>query len=111
MQKCSECKRFRYPASFICPHCSSVDYEWKSVSGNGEVFTFTIILKTYHSAFKDKVPYNVAVIKLDENVHFLSNVECDNNELKIGMRVKAVLRDIDENYKLPQFVPVEVNPD
>lgn len=109
MQQCSSCQRFRYPASFICSHCSSVEFKWEPISGKGEVFTYTIMHKVYHPAFKDKVPYNISVIKLDENVHFLSNVECNSKEISIGMRVKAVLRDIDEKHKLPQFVPAEEN--
>lgn len=105
MQQCSSCNEFRYPPSRICPNCSSEQYLWEAISGKGEVFTWTILNKAYHPFYENKVPYNIAVIKLDEGVHFLSNVECDPKQLKIGMRVKAVLRDLENQQKLPQFIP------
>lgn len=106
LQRCTSCNEFRNPPSSICPNCSSTQYIWDEISGKGEVFTWTILHKAYHPSFKDKVPYNIAVVKLNEGIHFLSNIECDLNQIKIGMRVKAVLRDVDNDNKLPQFIPV-----
>lgn len=103
--KCQQCGKFFFPYGYLCPHCGSTESSWELVSGKGEVFTYTILYRAYNKAFEDKVPYNVSVIALDEGVHVLSNVKCSNDEIHIGMRVRAVLDDVGDGYKLLQFVP------
>jgi len=105
IQKCDDCEKHRFPSSYICPHCTSTKATWCEVSGYGEVYTWTNIRKVYHDSFKDKVPYNLSVIRLDEGVQMISNV-VSNTEVEIGMRVKVVLEDIDEEHKIPKFIPV-----
>ena len=44
------------------------------MSGNGKVYSFVVYHRVYHPAFKDKVPYVVAVVELDEGPRIISNV-------------------------------------
>ncbi|MDP6619969.1 MAG: zinc ribbon domain-containing protein, partial [Nitrospinota bacterium] len=42
LQLCGACGRFRYAPKRLCPTCLSEAFEWRAVSGQGEVYTFTI---------------------------------------------------------------------
>ena len=106
IQKCRSCGSFYYPAS-ICFKCDNPKMEWVKASGKGEIYTWTIFHQPYNRAFRDDLPYNVAIIKLDEGPFFLSNiVECSNEDLRIGMAVQVVFEDVTDEVALPKFRPV-----
>ena len=46
--------------------------------------------------FESKVPYNVAIIELDEGARMITNiVAASNAELRIGQRVSLVIEEED----------------
>ena len=61
--------------------------------------------------FKDRVPYVVALIDLDEGVRMTSNVEgCPPEEVECGMHVRVALREESANgetFSIPIFHPSE----
>ena len=106
IQKCNNCGTFRFPPRIICPHCSSLDWEWQPVSGKGKVYTFIVMHQLYNKAFKDELPYNVALIELEEGAKIWTNlVNCPNEAIYIGMPVEVVYEDINEQVTLPKFQP------
>jgi uncharacterized OB-fold protein len=103
--KCLNCGTYYWPA-VDCLSCGNPKMEWTKISGQGEIYTFTILHQLYNPAWKDEIPYNVAWIKLDEGPIFISNViGCKNEDLHIGMRVEAVFDDVTEEVTLPKFKP------
>lgn len=89
-----------------CPDCWSRNLEWKTLSGKGKVFTYNVFHQPYHPGFRDEVPYNTAVIELDEGVKFLSNiVGCANEEIKVDMPVEVCFEDVNAEVSLPKFKP------
>jgi uncharacterized OB-fold protein len=106
-QRCKACvKFFTFPPQGSCPHCLSPDYEWIELRGTGTIYSFVNYHRAWHPAYQDKIPYNVALIDLDEGPRLISNViGCKLEDVKIGMRVEVVYDDRDE-YTLPQFRPV-----
>jgi hypothetical protein len=72
VQKCDHCGALRFPAAPLCLACDSDKARWVPVSGRGEVFSFTVMHRAYHPAFK--APYTLAVIELQEGVRMTSNV-------------------------------------
>ena len=106
VQCCRHCGRLRYPASVVCPDCLSADTEWQAVSGRGKVFSFVVFHRAYHPAWEGKVPYNVALIELDEGQIILSNViGIDNAKLMVGLAVEAAFEVLDEALSIPVFAP------
>jgi hypothetical protein len=74
------------------------------VSGRGEVFSFTIMHRAYHPAFK--TPYTLAVIELKEGVKVTSNViDIEPSKVKCGMLVEAVFEKLSDEVTLPKFRP------
>ena len=106
MQRCGHCGRLRYPAAIVCPDCLSPATEWQVVRGHGKVFSFVVFHRAYHPAWESKVPYNVALIELDEGPIMLSNVvDVDNAKLTIGLAVRIAFEAMDESLSIPVFEP------
>ena len=67
------------------------------LSGKGEVLTYTII-HVGPDEFEEQTPYPIAVIQLEEGPRLTAQiVDCDLNEIKIGMKVEATFRKIQED--------------
>ena len=100
IQRCADCARTQHPAVVLCPECGG-DMDWIDASGRGSLYTFTIFRQPYHPAFVDDVPYNVAIVELDEGPLLLSSVvDCDLEELAIGMPLTVTFDDAN----MPRFV-------
>lgn len=105
-QRCVKCRRFRHPPMPFCGKCSSGEVEWAAVPGTGLVFTCTVVHHAAHAALKQAVPYNVAVVHLDEadDVRIISNViDASPEEMKVGLRVVLAWDDNGEGTALPRF--------
>jgi uncharacterized OB-fold protein len=62
--------------------------------------------RVYHPAFKDKVPYVLAVIELDEGPRIVSNVVgIPADEVRCEMPVKVVYEEVRDGYLIPKFRP------
>ncbi len=106
MQKCRQCGYIRYPISIVCPKCSSMEAEWTPLTGRGTVYTFTVYRVAYHPAFKDDIPYVVAIIQLEEGPRMESNIiGCKVEDVKVDMPVIASFDDVTEEISLPKFRP------
>lgn len=88
----------------MCPNCNSFEYEWARMSGRATLYSFTIVHRPTLPAFEDRVPYNVAVVQLEEGPYLVSNiVDCRAAELRIGMPLDVVFSD--DVISLPKFQP------
>ena len=105
LQKCSSCVEFRYPASVICPKCSSMEFSWEAVSGRGSIFSFVTYRRLYHKAFASLLPYSVAVIELDEGPRMVSRLVgvTDQNSIRCASRVKVCFEHLGGDLVLPLF--------
>ncbi len=112
IQCCADCGTFRHPPVPVCYHCRSQNTDWKQVSGDGEVFSYTIATHPTHPAVKSMASYNVAVVMLDGagDVRLISNVmEIADENLSIGMRVKLCWDQLSDGQLVPRFVPAQEN--
>jgi uncharacterized OB-fold protein len=106
VQRCEACGHLRWPPSVLCPKCLEEATTWVPLSGRGTIYSFIIVHRPQHPAFFRDVPYNVAIVELDEGIRLHSNiVECDNGDLTIGMPVEVVFEKIDDEITLPKFRP------
>ena len=72
LQVCKGCGKFRYPPAPICPHCLSMEYEWRAVSGRGKILSWVIFHRKY---FDDHVPpYNSVAVQLEEGPIVMTNL-------------------------------------
>jgi len=107
LQKCTKCQFIRFPASPLCPECHSNDHTWQRVKGTGSVFSWVVFHKCYFPSFAKNVPYNVAMIQLDEGPIVIANIiNIENSAIKRGLRVEVMFDDIDDTLTIPRFKPI-----
>ena len=111
IQQCSDCKKFRHLPTPICPHCSSLIYDWAKMSGRGVVYSYVIVRQPVHRALREKeqTPYNVCLIELEEQegLRLVSNVlNVPPEDIDIDMPVKVTFMSTvdDPDVVLPLFV-------
>ena len=85
------------------------------LSNKGKIITYTIIYDAPEN-FEGQAPYPIAIIELDEGPRITAQiVDCKLGDVKIGMRVKATFRKIQEDgyigaiYYGYKFKPAEVD--
>ena len=106
LQRCAACGTFRYPAATHCPRCLSEQADWSRVSGRGTVYSWIVMHQIYDPAFKAEVPYNVAVVELEEGPRLTTNiVDCPNDAIRIGMPVIIAYDDVTDEVTLAKFRP------
>jgi len=106
LQKCNQCERYIYYPRRFCPECLSQDLEWVESSGEGTIYTYTIIYHSPIREFESLVPYILAIIELKEGVRIMSNiVHCEPAEIHVGMMVQVIFEEVSKDISLPKFQP------
>ncbi len=107
-QKCGDCGHVRFPPSVVCPRCLSEQSQWTRLSGRGKVWSWVVFHQAYYPGYADDVPYNTAIVELEEGPRMHTNiVGCENDDIYIGMPVEVLFDPIDDGIHLPKFRPVE----
>jgi uncharacterized protein len=108
MQKCKQCGHIRFPPGIVCPKCHSMEYDWTKMSGKGKIFTWVVFQKAFHEAYKEEIPYAVAIIKLEEGPKMESNITgIGPHEIKMDMPVELYFDDVCPGWALPKFKVVK----
>ncbi len=94
--KCKKCGKIFFPPRLICDNCKSRDFEKVKLSETGKIVTYTTI-RVAPEQFNTQVPYNVAIIELNDGVRITAQVvDCKPEDVMIGKQVKLVFRKIQE---------------
>ena len=98
--RCGNCGKIFFPSRDFCPICrrkSLGKIEGYSVSRTGEIYSFTVIYDAPDCNERMK-PYVAAMIRTDDGVIVAGQVvDVDPETVRIGMRVRAVLRKLDSD--------------
>ena len=98
--KCTVCGQVHYYPRAICPHCLSDKTELQQASGDGTIYTYSVMRRT-------PVPYAIAYVTLQEGVSMMTNiVDCDLDKIKIGQGVRLVFKPSESGQLVPMFTPV-----
>jgi len=104
-QRCPACDHAQFYPRGLCTACGATP-EWATASGRGEVYTFTIVRQNHARAFRDELPYAVAMIALEEGVQMMGRVtDCALDEIRVGMPVEAYALEVAEGIGLPFWRP------
>jgi uncharacterized OB-fold protein len=107
LQRCGACGRWMWPVKVRCIDCLSDDLRWEAASGLGTLYSFTLVHQLVHPGFKGEMPYNLALVDLDEGVRAHSSiVGVANDDLRIGMRLSVVFVPASEDIAVPMFQPM-----
>jgi len=112
--RCPECRRTMVPPRMVCEWCFRPLNEWVYLEDTGTVNTFSLCYVTWDMQ-RVKEPEIPAVIEIDGAspghgiMHRLGQI--DPQEVKIGMRVKAVWKPAEERVgaitDINYFKPLE----
>lgn len=118
VKKCLECNLLRGEPGPGCPWCTSLRWEWFTVSGKGIIYSYQIITHSIIPGFSDWVPFPIVLVELIEQVgqptpndglRIIANLvdehmapEKEENVI-IGNRVDVVFLDLENGLTLPQF--------
>ena len=105
-QVCGDCDGLVFFPRRHCTHCLGMNLSWKTSKGEGTIYTYSVVRQNYHPGFKERIPYIIAWIDLDEGFRMLSNVVgVDVANVSIGQRVSVEWEDYD-TVSLPAFRPL-----
>ncbi len=103
-QRCSACRNRWLPPRTECPRCWSAEWAWEEASGEGRVVSWVVFHTAFHEAFKDRVPYNVAVVELAEGPRLVTNlVEPFDAAGEVVDRRCTLTIERDHDRALPRF--------
>jgi uncharacterized OB-fold protein len=102
LQKCRPCGHFRWTPQILCTRCLSEDFTWEDVSGEGVIYSFTIVHRPPLPAFTP--PYVLAVVQLAEGPLMLTRlVDCKPEAVNIDDPVRVAFTRLDEEINLYTF--------
>ena len=110
IQKCESCQHYSHPPGPACAKCGSTELSWENLGNevNGTVYSFIISYRPFLPGFQDDLPLVIAVVELEKvpQVKLIANVlNCNPEEVEIGMNVKMTWQDMTEERALPQWIP------
>jgi uncharacterized OB-fold protein len=106
IQQCGACGQHQFYPRLYCSKCFSERVDWVNASGRAKVTTFTIVRRPVSPAFKDDLPYVVALVTLEEGPSMMTNiVGCAPEKVTIGMPVAVTFEDWTEEISIAKFRP------
>lgn len=101
LPRCSDCTALRWPTTAHCPECLSLSAEWEAIAPRGHLWSYTIYRRAMNPAFRERVPYAVGLIELDEGVRMIGALDIDFDRLRVDLPVAADFERVDEDFALP----------
>jgi hypothetical protein len=106
VQRCTACGHHQLYARAHCLACRS-PVEWVDVSGRGTIYSYTVIRQNFSRAFRELLPYVVALVDLDEGPRLMTNiVNCEPGDVRVGMPVSVRFEAVSDEAALPMFEPL-----
>lgn len=106
VQKCAACGHHQFPPYTRCQNCLSTDITWVPVSGRGKVWSWIVMHQRYFAGFASELPYNVAIVQLDEGPWLMTNlVGVEKDQIRCDMPVEVVFERATDEITLPKFKP------
>lgn len=88
-QVCCKCGNPQFYPRRFCTRCLSDELDWRRSDGSGTIFSITIVNRAPTPAFKDEVPYAIALVDMDEGFRMMLNVRGESRlAAKIGDRIR-----------------------
>lgn len=105
MKQCRQCSKYHHYPRSICPYCGSTNLEWKTVSGKGKIYSYTINYRP-PPGWENEDPPIVAMVELDEGPRVMTNIvglAADPAQVKIGSTVEPVFDDVTPQITLLKY--------
>lgn len=109
-QRCDDCNEVVFYPRPHCTKCGGTNLTWNTSTGEGTVYTFSVVRQNRNPAFSDLGAYAVAYVDVDEGFRMLTNivgVDDPTQDVAIGQRVRVEFEPQDSgDYPIPVFRPI-----
>jgi uncharacterized OB-fold protein len=106
MQCCVDCGAYVWHPQPWCRACYSQRLAWQELSGQAELFTYSVVHYAPLPGYADEVPYVLATVRLAEGPQMMTNiVGCDWRYVRIGQRLAVCWEERAGGIRVPQFTP------
>lgn len=104
VERCAQCRQFRFPPRPMCPNCHSTQRELVTVSGRGKVYSWIRPVHPKPVGFDE--PPIVALIELEEGFRLVSNLYgVEFGEVTRDLPVELFFDKTVGNRQVPVFRP------
>jgi uncharacterized protein len=101
-QRCGSCGLLRHPPRTACPACQSLDIAIAELSGEGEIYSYSLLWHPRSPRFD--YPVIAVLVDLAEGVRVLSNlVGAEPAAVRIGLPVTVKFAPCEGDLALPVF--------
>jgi uncharacterized protein len=105
LQHCASCGKVRHYPRPVCPHCFSMESEFKAAPLTGKLHTWTVCHHPFNFFFKAHAPYIVALVDMDAGVRINASLRgVIQDTLKIGQPLRLQFEPVSKEVTLPFFV-------
>ncbi|WP_342641470.1 Zn-ribbon domain-containing OB-fold protein [Rhodoligotrophos ferricapiens] len=94
-QHCESCGHDQAFIRPFCAKCGETHLAWRMAAGSGKVAALSVVHRAPTADYRDKVPYAIALVDLDEGLRMMAHAPVD---LEIGDSVKLKLEPQDGAY-------------
>jgi uncharacterized OB-fold protein len=76
------------------------DLEWREISGDGEVYSFTLVRRA-RPPFQGHEPFFIAVVTMPEDIEIMGNtVGISHQEMMVGLKVKPYWHPLPDGFHM-----------
>jgi uncharacterized OB-fold protein len=86
LQHCGDCDHWVFPPRVICPTCQSLRLEWRQASGQGRIYSRTVVKRRPEKGGD----YAIVLVDLEEGPRIMSHLpDVAPDDVAIGQSVAA----------------------
>jgi uncharacterized OB-fold protein len=103
IQKCERCGGYQFYPRLVCIRCAGA-VVWIQADGRGTIYSYTVVHREPHEAFRALVPYVIALVDLIEGPRMMTRLRpVSPGSLRIGRDVRVTFERVTEEITLPLF--------
>jgi hypothetical protein len=104
IQRCASCEVLRHPPRPMCDGCRSLEWDFVEACGRGSLASFTVLHHPQVPGYE--YPLAIGLVDLEEGTRIVTQlVDCERDDITIGMPLEALIHRDDDGFKLPVFRP------
>jgi uncharacterized OB-fold protein len=105
MQNCEHCGAWMVPVKPMCVECMSTHVSWSQASGQGTLYSWTVVHQAFHPAFRELVPYQLGTVELEEGPRIVTSIGGIERPT-VGMPVRVAFDVLSNGTAVPRFQAV-----
>jgi uncharacterized OB-fold protein len=92
--RCLECRQLHFPATELCPYCSSGRCETITLGRGGVLYAYTAV-ENAPPGYRGQVPYGIGVVELPEGIRIVTRLtESAVDRLRFEMPMRLVTEEL-----------------